>query len=135
MNQYSTSPQRYGLNVRGDSPEGSPYPIGTWNPSDSWLISSYNPVGNEYTRTHLTTESGVQRIIYTQGAQSAIDTTINATAAGLDTVVLGVEDASRAEVFSGNIAHAYVRSGALTADFIAAEYANMQSPATFYTIT
>ena len=125
---YSASPSRYGLHILN----ASPYPLITWNPSDSSLNSTFNPTLGTVTRAHLTTESGVERRIYAQGSQVAIDTTINATSAALDTVILGVEDASRGELFSGNLAHGYIRTGALTADYISAEYENMTDPSIFY---
>src|SRR3972149_5104071 len=128
LSSWGATPSRYGiviLNTKG-------YPIVSWNPADNDLVSSsHNTIAGAVVRTHLTTQSGVQRILYTQGVQSGIDTTVAATSTGLDTVGLAAEDASLNETFSGNLAHAYIRSEELSASFIAAEYSNMTDPSVF----
>lgn len=128
---FSASPTRYNILFRNVT---NNY-MSTFNGADSWLQGTVAAAVGTTVRAHLTQDSTVERNVYIAGALNVTDATVGTVPATLDTVVIGTEDSSRGELFSGNINSLYLRKGVLTADFIAAETANAASPAAFYTIT
>ena len=60
---------------------------------------------------------------------------ITARDADFDCMSVGIDYDSVAESFDGDVAFAYIRQEAMSAAWLAAEYAMLSDPASFYTIT
>jgi hypothetical protein len=52
----------------------------------------------------------------------------------LDAIFIGLEDTDYADATDGRLGFAYLRGSALSADWRAAEYSNLNAPASFYSI-
>jgi hypothetical protein len=106
-----------------------------WDNNNSWLDSTVGtPVAGTPARVHIDYNGTTNRKIFVGGALQGTDTTITQHTT-LDTYTLGCEDPSRAEFYAGSLAFAYSRPEVLSADYIAAEYSNLNAPSSFYTIT
>ncbi|WP_119305049.1 LamG-like jellyroll fold domain-containing protein [Dongia deserti] len=110
--------------------------LAIWDVNNSWLEPSpaINPTLNQAYRVHAVYEGTTRRRIYVDGALKNTQTTINAVPSTLDTVLVGREDDSNNEQWRGKVGFVYLRAGALSADWIAAEYSNVNDPGGFYSI-
>jgi uncharacterized protein (TIGR02217 family) len=126
-----TTNTRQSLGYRSATPS-----LAIWDVNNSWLEPSpaINPTLNTSYRIHAVYEGTTRRRIYVDGALKNTQTTITAVPSTLDTILVGREDDSNNEAWRGKVGFVYLRSGALSADWIAAEYANLDDPATFYTV-
>lgn len=114
------------------------------SPNDHWAaIDSTNSWINTDTTPHVaantpcravTTYNGTtSRKFYGNGALVTNDTTVTAIS-GMNDISLGA-GWTGGDPFNGKVAFAYLRAEELSADFIAAEYSNLNAPASFYTIS
>lgn len=110
--------------------------LAIWDVNNSWLESSpaINPTLNQSYRIHAVYQGTTGRRLYVDGAQKNAQTTITALPSTLTTLNLLREDDTAAEPFSGKLGFVYLRGSALSAAWIAAEHANLNSPSTFYTV-
>lgn len=112
--------------------------VGAWNSSDGWLDGATFASGDVGTlfRDNLVHDGTTDRKVYRNGALTGTDTgaATRPTGAG-DTLLLGAESINAAEPWRGDLDFIYLRNGALTADWIAAEDSSWRSPSGFYTIT
>jgi hypothetical protein len=105
-----------------------------WDPSNSWLSASpvFNPSLNTAFRAHAVYEGTTRRRLYINGALANTQTTITAAPGTLDTLRVGSEDSDSAERWNGQVGYVYLYPAALSAEWIAAEFANVNAPASFY---
>ncbi|QNH35026.1 hypothetical protein IG197_19945 [Aminobacter sp. SR38] len=98
-------------------------------------MDSLDPtLGAEY-RLHHTQNGTTDRNIYRNGVGTT-DSGVVQKPSGASAVLLYIlaEDNSLAECAKGSINFVYLRNGALSANWIAAEDKSWRTPATFYTI-
>lgn len=108
---------------------------GIWNSTDSWLTGGASPSTATKYRLNLTKNSTTDRKLWINGS-STTDTTTATRPSGADTSLFvgrGTSNVS-AELFIGRINFVYLRSGVLSADWLAAETSNWLTPSGFYTI-
>jgi hypothetical protein len=98
-------------------------------PASGWGIAA----GTSY-RLHAQYDGTTARHFYRNGQHAITDNTISANT-DWDTYTLGMEDPSDALPFDGKIAFAYSRPEVLSADYLAAEYSNLNAPSSFYTVS
>lgn len=103
----------------------------SFSADDSWLDGSAVSVGTAV-RLAATYDGSTARKLYINGSLAGTDNTI--TSKAMDTLVIGGGSASGAN-WRGRIGFAYVRRGLLSADWLAAEYSNLNAPASFYSIS
>jgi hypothetical protein len=110
--------------------------LGVWDPNNSWLLPSpgINPSTDTPYRMHATYNGATERKIYVNGEQKNTQSGITAAPSGLSRLLLGREDDSNAEQHDGKIGFAYLRASVLSEDWIAAEYANLNTPGVFYEV-
>jgi hypothetical protein len=111
--------------------------VGVWDNNNSWLLPSpaVNPTAGVAYRLHAVYNGTTSRRIYVDGALQNTQAAISAIPSNLDHLLLGIEDDSIAEQFDGKIGFAYLRESVLSDAWIAAEYANLNNPSSFYTLT
>lgn len=109
--------------------------FGLWNSSDTWLdATGAAPTIGVRARVHHTQLGTTNRRIYQNGVLSNTDSGVSQRPGGAGNVLfIGAEDTSFTERLSGRINYAYLRSGELSADWIAAEYASWEGSG-FYTL-
>ncbi len=95
--------------------------FGTWNDTDGWaLIPSASAINTEY-RFHLTHTNTLNRKLYVDGAIAVTDNGVVQRPGALgNEVALGAENMG-SEFMSGKLRYFYLRSGELSASWIAAE--------------
>lgn len=107
-----------------------------WDNLNSW-ISETSPtnvaIGQQH-RTHVVYNGTTNRKLYNNGALKATSGAITARDVDFDTMTLFNSDESINEDWIGWLSFAYIRMEALSTDWIAAEYANINSPGTFYSV-
>lgn len=108
--------------------------VGYWQNVDGFLLGAAAVVDTP-TRQHITIEGGVKSVQYIDGTFDVEDTSIATDFLILDSVGFGYDAGNLGAPFTGNFGQAYVRIGALSSDFISAEYDNMEDPSTFYTVS
>lgn len=129
---YSSNADRQGLIVRNASPAA----IAIWNPTDSWLqpTSTGGSTSTLY-RAAAALNNTTDRRLYLNGALLGTDVGATLYPATGDHFGLGLTDGA-GEYANAEIGYAYLRNGLLSADWLAAEYANWHnSPGGFYTVT
>jgi hypothetical protein len=111
--------------------------IGVWDPNNSWLLPSpaVNPDLDTAYRVHAVYSATAHRKIYVDGALKNTQNSITAAPSALDRLLIGREDDSNSESFAGELGYAYLRAAALSGDWIAAEYDNLNSPSAFYSVS
>jgi hypothetical protein len=112
------------------------YQIQAWDNTNTWLTpgTPINTALNAFNRAALI-YSGTTRSLYVDGTLRASQAGITAKDAGYSAFTVGSEDSTNGEHFDGDIAFAYLRMQAMSADWLAAEYSMLSSPPGFYTIT
>ncbi len=108
--------------------------FGTWNSVDTWNeITAVTPVVSTKYRLNLTHNALVDRKLYLDGTLGVTNTGVAQRPQGLgDTVAIGAENAG-SEGTIGQLRYFYLRSGELSADWIAAENVSWEGSG-FYTI-
>lgn len=110
--------------------------VALWDDTNSWLMpaSDIDPTVDTPFRVHAYYNGSTGRGFYYNGTLAASQSGITSRT-GFSALRLGTEDASNAETIDGHVGFAYLRAGVLSADWIAAEYANLSTPSTFYQLT
>lgn len=107
-----------------------------WDNINTW-ISETTPtnisIGQQH-RTHINYNGSTNRKLYNNGSLKNTSGAITARDAEFDCLTLFNSDESINEDWVGSLSFAYVRMEALSADWISAEYAMVNSPSTFYSI-
>jgi hypothetical protein len=111
--------------------------FGLWDSVNGWILPSpaLDPVMDTVYRAHAVYAGASHRKIYIDGTLKNTGSPVSALPSGLDTLLFGREDDSNNEAMRGLVGFAYLRDGELPADWIAAEYANMNTPESFYLIS
>ena len=112
------------------------YTIQMWDDVNSWLTpgSPVNPTTGVWNRV-AGVYNGTSRALYIDGVSRATQSGITARDAGFTAFAIGNDDTTGAENFDGDIAFAYIRMQAMSADWLAAEHSMVSNPGGFYTIT
>lgn len=112
------------------------YQIQAWDNTNTWLTpgTPVNTALSTFYRAALI-YSGTSRSLYVNGTLRASQSGITAKDAGYSAFTIGSEDSSNNENFDGDIAFAYLRMQAMSADWLAAEHSMLSNPAGFYTIS
>jgi hypothetical protein len=107
--------------------------LAIWDTNNSWLEPSpaINPTLDQAYRVHAVYNNTTSRKIYVDGTLVNTHNTIAAVPAGLDTILVLVEDDSVAEAWNGNVGFVYLYPGVLSDAWIAAEYSNLNAPGSF----
>ena len=109
--------------------------LGLWNDTDTWLLDTISPVVGTTYRINASHNGTSGRKFYRDGTLTASAGTSTARpAAGANTLVMGMESWTKGEDFAGELGFAYLASTAFSDHYVAAEWANLTSPATFYSI-
>jgi hypothetical protein len=125
----SSNADRQNLAVR------STVAVALWNPDDSWL----QPTSTGGTVSTLYRAAGVlnnttDRKLFLNGTLIGTDT--GAATRPISGTKFKIGGSSGAGEFANaEIGYTYLRNGALTADWLAAEYASWHSPSTFYSVS
>lgn len=109
--------------------------FGLWNDTDSWLMTGVSASTATNYRLHATQNGTTDRKLYFNGGNVVTDSGVAQKPGGAASALyIGVENALTLEDFDGLIGFVYLRDGVLSADWIAAEYSNLNAPASFYTV-
>lgn len=108
-----------------------------WDDNNSWIAAN---TGQTITagvarRLHVSYDGTTSRKLYVDGALATTDNTITARSSDTIYVIADSISTGGGEDFEGKIAYAYARPEALSADFISAEYSNLNAPGSFYSIS
>jgi len=109
--------------------------IALWDSTNLWLSASpaLNPSLNTSYRLHAVYSGTTSRKFYVNGALKNTQAPISSPPASLNTLRLANNGSN--EKFRGVLGYAYLRASALSDAWIAAEYANVNAPGSFYSIT
>jgi hypothetical protein len=132
---YTSTSVRMGTGIRDTTTDNWTMwdDVNSWLPSTGPALSSNNTVG---LRIHAVYNGSTHRKYYFNGAINQTDAPITARPGTDNAYVVGDSKTSGGEAFSsGYLSYLYSFPGALSADYIAAEYSNLNAPASFYTIT
>lgn len=112
------------------------YRLECWDNINTWLspASPISPITGGFDRV-VVVYAGTTRTLYVNGIQVATQAGITARDAGFTAFSLGIDDTSLLESFDGSLAFGYISHTAKSAAWIAAEYAMINNPAAFMTIT
>lgn len=110
--------------------------FGVWDDLNTWMYASpdFNPTVDAPFRLHTVYEGTTRRKMYVDGVLRANVAGISAHTSGMDRLTFFEEDGSSNEMWYGSLGYGYIRSGVLSDGWIATEFANLNAPATFYTI-
>lgn len=99
------------------------------------FASTKNPAVGTMARVNVVYDGTTERRGYYNGADKVTDPTITAVGSTVTSISLG-SDRSDADsfVWRGKIGFAYLRMSALSDDWVAAEYSNLNAPSGFYSI-
>jgi hypothetical protein len=111
------------------------YNVEMWDNVNSWTTIStpVNSALNTMNRV-VGVYSGTTRSLFCDGVQIGTQAGITARDADFDCLSVGIDDDTVAESFDGQLIFAYLRLGALSADWIEAEHLMISDPTTFYSI-
>lgn len=109
--------------------------FGLWDDVNTWLMpgTDHDPATGVWHRYHVVYNNTTHRKIYVDGAVIATSGAITARSAMLS-VNFGRDDGDNNEVWTGKIGFGYLRNGVLSDAWLAAEYSNLNAPASFYGI-
>lgn len=111
------------------------FQVGLWNTTDTWLMSTATIVPNTVYRYNVTHNGTSDRKIYKDGGSVQVDSGVaQKPSVGADALYLGTGFQTSTETMSGLLGFVYLRDGELSAEWIAAEYANISSPSDFYIV-
>lgn len=96
---------------------------GVWDDVNAWMMPSidFDPSTSDYCRFHMQYDGSTGRYLYANGELIASQAGITSRT-GFTSVNFGRDDADELEIYTGEIGFGYLRSGLLSADWIAAEY-------------
>lgn len=105
-----------------------------WDNTNSWISeTSPTTITTGQTHRHGVVYDNTTRYLYANGALKNSGS-ITARDAEFDYITIGQSDEGDVEPFDGNVGFAYLRHSALSADWLAAEWAMVNSPGTFCVI-
>jgi hypothetical protein len=106
----------------------------SWNAT--WLDSNIDPVLNQVYRMHAAyNDVANTRKLYVDGVLKGTTNSAVDPVADLDSLHIGRENETGSQPFRGDVGFVYLRSGELSAAWIAAEDLNLRTPGSFYTVT
>lgn len=110
--------------------------FGVWDEVNLWLLPSvdFDPLTTDYFRIAVVYNGSTNRILYGNGAAIGTSGAITART-GFSALNVGRDDADNGEKFNGYFGYAFLRNSVLSADWMAADYANLNDPSNFYTVT
>jgi hypothetical protein len=128
----ATSNTRVSLSYQNSSGQ-----FGLWDSNNTWLYATppFNPNLNDPFRLHVQYDAGIARRLFIDGVLGGEQVAPAAQPNGLNGLFMGYEDTTIAEPWRGLTGYVYLRNGILSADWIAAEYANLADPSTFYSVS
>lgn len=112
--------------------------LGLWNSTDTWLQNTFNPAYKSVFRTAAQHDGTTERRVFLDGNVEATDSVISArpTGAGTDmNFVVNASDTSGTEDGEAYYQFVWQRNEYMSDAWMAADAANMNDPATFYTVT
>lgn len=116
----------------------SQYRLAAYDGSNSWLYSATNQQvsTSAMKRVNVAYNGTTARYLWVNGADKGTDNTITARSTGIAHLNIGaaIENAMT-DAWAGRVGFVYARQGVLSDAWIAAEYASLNNPAGFYTIT
>lgn len=111
--------------------------LGVWDYINSWLFpsSSIVPTLTQAYRVHAVYNGTTDRKLYVDGTQrNSASGAISAVGSSLNQLWLLNGESSNSEGMNGKVGFAYIRHSVLSADWIAAEYSNLNAPTSFYAV-
>jgi hypothetical protein len=108
--------------------------LGVWDSNNVWLHygSPLNPASGTKYRINAAYNGTTARHLWLNGGSKATDNTITARGSTLSRMVVGEQQADAVlQSWRGLIGFCYCRAGVLSDNWIAAEYSNLNDPATF----
>ena len=110
--------------------------VAVWDDANSWLYASpsINP-GTGVPHRISVTYDGTSRYLFSDGALVNTENSITARDAGFDYLTIGTDDETRGDPLDGKIGFVYLTGAALSEAWIAAEYANLNAPGSFYSVS
>lgn len=122
------------ISIRRSAATGNNMRREAWDNTNSWISeTSPTTILTGETHRHGIVYNGTTRYLYANGALKNSGS-ITARDADFDYITIGQSDTANSERYFGDTAFAYLRHEAMTADWLAAEWAMVNSPGTFYTI-
>lgn len=121
-----------------DNVGGATIHLGVFDGSNSWFYTSpaQVPSTSVMQRMNLIYDGTTARHLYFNGGNKGTDNTITSRGSGVSHIVIGnpLENIA-ADAWRGQIGFVYARVGVLSDAWIAAEYANLNTPGTFYSVS
>lgn len=110
--------------------------MGVWDDTNVWLEPAvdFNPAITDYHRYHMIYQGTARRDLWADGTLIATDLTLTAIGGSANTLYVGVEDTTGNEEWSGFVGFVYLYPGALSGDWLAAEFANLDDAGAFYAV-
>lgn len=109
-------------------------PIGVWDVQTSWLYSGVSEALNTPYRLN-TVYNNAARSFYVNGANKVSGGSAWVAPFVASDLYLGMENASGGEMMNGTVGMAYLRMSVLSDAWIAAEFLNLRTPLSFYSIS
>lgn len=112
------------------------YQVALWDDINTWLMPG-TPVNTTLNTWHRVAciYNGTTRELFHNGTSVASQSGITARDVDFDAFNVAHDDTSNLESFDGDVSFAYIRLGALSAAWLAAEHSMLSNPSGFYTIT
>lgn len=116
--------------------DAGPDRIDAWRPSDSWMAPSPGVNPNSYVgyRVALGQNNGTERKLWIDGAVSSTDVGGTARPTGGANLRVEIAGCANGQNGYGSFQFGWLRGEYMSDDWMAADSANVSSPATFYTI-
>jgi hypothetical protein len=108
--------------------------FGLWNSTDSWVDNTSSPSLDTIYRLNATHDGTTARKLYVNGTAFTDNTVAQRPSGTGDALYVGASDGAGTEASSARFNFAYIRSGILSADWIAAEASNWVTPSGFYSV-
>lgn len=108
-------------------------PITSWDNTNSWNDSPTSTVQDQVYRVHGVWNGATNKQLFVDGALKTTDSTVSAVSNTMDTFCIG-DNANNGTYHRGKVGYVYLRHQVLSADWIAAEYSNINNPTGFYSV-
>ena len=106
-----------------------------WNSTDGFLSGGPSGATGVRKRINYTHNGTTARTLFVDGAQAATGATAQRPGLNGDRLYIGTGVTGSTNSYDGKLNYAYLRSGVLSAAWLAAEYASWETPASFYTVS
>jgi hypothetical protein len=107
---------------------------GMWNSTDSWLDNTSSPATNTVYRLNATHDGTTARKVYVNGTPFTDSAVAQRPSGTGDALYIGSSDSAGNDEAAGRFNFAYIRSGILSDNWIAAEASNWLTPSGFYSV-